>query len=105
MFHRQAARSASRTGHPELVLPGGPAGPAVPTRACCCPARPLVKVMMPATRSRRHPVDLWLCGHHYRASRAALAAAGARVYWLTAPGNEPSSTAGAANRVPPRPAP
>jgi len=34
---------------------------------------------MPPTRGRKHPVDLLLCGHHYRASRKALAAAGATV--------------------------
>jgi len=28
-------------------------------------------------------VDLWLCGHHYRASLAALLAAGANVEDLT----------------------
>ena len=37
---------------------------------------------MPATATRPHPVDLWLCGHHYRASRAALAGAGAAVQTL-----------------------
>jgi hypothetical protein len=34
---------------------------------------------MPATPERRHSVDLLLCGHHYRVSRQALAAAGARI--------------------------
>jgi hypothetical protein len=34
---------------------------------------------MPATAARPHPVDLLLCAHHYRVSRAALAAAGAVV--------------------------
>jgi hypothetical protein len=34
---------------------------------------------MPPTARRAHPVDLWLCGHHYRASLAALLAAGASV--------------------------
>jgi hypothetical protein len=53
--------------------------PAVPSRSCCCPARPAVKVLMPPTTARRHPVDLWLCGHHYRASLAALLAVGASV--------------------------
>jgi len=48
-------------------------------RACCCPAKPKVIVIMPPTRGRKHPVDLLLCGHHYRASRKALAAAGATV--------------------------
>jgi hypothetical protein len=46
-------------------------------RACCCPARPVVRVLIPPTAARRHSVDLLLCGHHYRASCAALAAAGA----------------------------
>ena len=49
-------------------------------RACCCPARPLVRVMLPAAGSRPELVDLLLCGHHYRASQAALRAAGAVVY-------------------------
>jgi len=49
-------------------------------RACCCPARPMVTVMMPPTASRPYPMDLLLCGHHYRVSQAALRAAGATVY-------------------------
>ena len=49
-------------------------------RACCCPARPAVRVIMRATACRPDPVDLLLCGHHYRASQAALQAAGAAVY-------------------------
>lgn len=53
--------------------------PSVPSRACCCPARPVVKVIMPQTPGRPHPVDLWLCGHHYRASLVALELAGATV--------------------------
>jgi len=48
-------------------------------RACCCPAQPVVRVIMPPTAQRRHAVDLLLCGHHYRVSRQALAAAGARI--------------------------
>jgi hypothetical protein len=32
---------------------------------------------MPPTSERPHPADLLLCGHHYLASRAALAAIGA----------------------------
>lgn len=47
-------------------------------RACCCPAKPVVIAIMPPKRGRR-PTDLLLCGHHYRASRKALAAAGATV--------------------------
>ena len=46
-------------------------------RACCCPARPVVRVLIRPAPARPHSVDLLLCGHHYRASGAALAAAGA----------------------------
>lgn len=53
--------------------------PSVPWRSCCCPARPAFKVIMPPTADRIHTVDLWLCGHHYRASHSALLKAGARV--------------------------
>ena len=45
-------------------------------RACCCPARPMVRVLMPATASRPYRVDLLLCGHHYRLFQWTLAAAG-----------------------------
>ena len=59
----------------------GPARPLNYTdRACCCPARPVVTVVIPAARGRPHPVDLLLCGHHYRVSRAALHTAGADIY-------------------------
>jgi hypothetical protein len=52
----------------------------VADRACCCPARPVVTVIMPPAPRRPHSVDLLLCGHHFRVSRAALTAAGAAVY-------------------------
>jgi hypothetical protein len=52
----------------------------VSDRADCCPARPVVRAILPATATRPEPVDLLLCGHHYRASRAALHAAGAAIY-------------------------
>jgi hypothetical protein len=52
----------------------------VAARACCCPAKPVVTVVMPPTASRPHPVDLLLCGHHFRVSQASLRAAGAAVY-------------------------
>jgi hypothetical protein len=48
-------------------------------RACCCPAPPVVRVIMLPTPERRHSVDLLLCGHHYRVSRQALVAAYANV--------------------------
>jgi hypothetical protein len=37
----------------------------------------MVRVLMPATQSRPYPVDLLLCGHHFRVSQSTLAAAGA----------------------------
>lgn len=49
-------------------------------RACCCPARPVVTVVMPPAATRPHPVDLLLCGHHFRVSQAALQTADAAVY-------------------------
>lgn len=62
----------------------GPAAVYAPSRryadrACCCPAHPAVIVMIPPANGRQTATDLLLCGHHYRASRAALAAAGATV--------------------------
>jgi hypothetical protein len=61
-------------------LPGTGRPIPVAGRACCCPAAPVVTVIMPPSAARRHPVDLLLCGHHYRVSQAALLAAGATVY-------------------------
>jgi hypothetical protein len=51
-------------------------------RACCCPGRPAVLVIMPATTARPHETELLLCGHHYRVSRHALAEVHAAVYEL-----------------------
>jgi hypothetical protein len=48
-------------------------------RACCCPAKAVVQVIMPPTSARPHASDLLLCGHHYRVSRATQAAAHAVV--------------------------
>ena len=39
---------------------------------------------MPPAAGRPHETELLLCGHHYRVSRAALAAAHARVEELRA---------------------
>ena len=33
---------------------------------CCCPARPVVRVLIPPASARPHSVDLLLCGHHHR---------------------------------------
>ena len=70
-------RRAPRPRPARRHCPGQPAGPADP--ACCCPARPVVRVVMPATAARPHRTELLLCGHHYRVSRQALAAARAVV--------------------------
>jgi hypothetical protein len=56
-----------------------PAREAPADTACCCPAKAAVRVTMPSTQARSHDAGLLLCGHHYRASRAALAAAHAVV--------------------------
>jgi hypothetical protein len=77
-FQPPSARKDARAAAPPLDdaissrdLPG--------TLACCCPARAMVQVVMPSTPARAHETDLLLCGHHYRASRTALAAAEAVV--------------------------
>ncbi|WP_300613337.1 hypothetical protein [Trebonia sp.] len=62
----------------ELPGPGKPL--TLVDRACCCPARPVVTVIMPPGPGHPFAADLLLCGHHYKASRAALRAAGATVY-------------------------
>jgi hypothetical protein len=49
--------------------------PSAVERACCCPSQPAVRVLMPPTAARPHVTDLLLCGHHFRASRDALATA------------------------------
>jgi hypothetical protein len=73
-----AHRDCADPGKLDDLLPSRPHRVAV--RACCCPAWPVVTVIMPPAGGRPHPVDLLLCGHHFRVSRAALEAAGAAVY-------------------------
>jgi len=46
-------------------------------QACCCPAPPAVIAVIPSADGSRAPAELFLCGHHYRQSRRALAACGA----------------------------
>jgi hypothetical protein len=58
--------------------------PCPPDRACCCVARAVVRVVMRPTPGRPNETELLLCGHHYRVSRQALAAAGAQVEELPA---------------------
>jgi hypothetical protein len=71
---RKDAESAQRPLDDAFPAREAPAG-----RACCCPAKAMLRVTMPPTQVRPHETDLMLCGHHYRASRSALAAAHAVV--------------------------
>ena len=77
-----ADTSAPGSGRPpqDDTLPGSPAWPE--DQACCCPAQPVVQVIMPPAARRERSVDLLLCGHHYRVSRRVLAAARARIEYL-----------------------
>jgi hypothetical protein len=94
--HQQALAAAIAPPH----APGGtgraPDALPVPDRACCCTAKPMVKVIMPTAAARPQPVDLWLCGHHWRASREALAAAGASAHQM---GEPDAGTPGAGERA------
>lgn len=47
--------------------------------ACCCPAAPMVQLVL-ARPDGRPPVELLLCGHHYRISADALTTGGATAY-------------------------
>jgi hypothetical protein len=79
-----AGRSATASAllHDDTIEAGSPValGP-----ACCCPANPVVRVIMPATAARPHRTELLLCGHHYRVSRQALAAANATIAEIPRP--------------------
>ncbi len=82
-LHTGADGSAPESGStpsPDPFLPDSPAYRE--DRACCCPAQPVVRVIMPPAAGRPHSVDLLLCGHHYRVSRKTLAKAGASVIYL-----------------------
>ncbi len=77
------ARRRVAAGIPDTLddaLPGPGRALPVTARACCCPARPVVTVVMPPAPGRPHRVDLLLCGHHYHVSQEALSAAGAADY-------------------------
>jgi hypothetical protein len=83
-FLHSSARNANsadqRRSGDAVTAAAGPVG--VADRACCCPARAAVRVIMPATAGRPGETDLLLCGHHYRVSRDALARAHAVVFEL-----------------------
>jgi hypothetical protein len=73
----------------DVIAAAEPSGPA--DQACCCAAKPAVRVTMPPTAARPRPTDLLLCAHHYRASHRSLEAARATVSML--PGT-PADVAG-----------
>ena len=75
-FTRRRLSTADRV---EDNQPGRTEPPRLADRSCCCPARPVVRVLIPPGPARAFSADLLLCGHHYLASRAALAAVGASV--------------------------
>ena len=72
-------RRAKVQGRPADDQAGWSGPPRLADRSCCCPARPVVRVLLPPAPARPHSVDLLLCGHHYLVSRAALVSAGAAV--------------------------
>lgn len=85
--HPPGQSTVSGLLHDDTIAAGRPAGP-----ACCCPANPVLRVVMPATATRPHRTELLLCGHHYRVSRQALAAAKATATELLGPeGNPPAA--------------
>jgi hypothetical protein len=71
---------------PDAATPAAPSA-GIPGRACCCPAKAAVRVIMPPAQGRPGETDLLLCGHHYLVSRRGLCAAGASVREL--PGTSP----------------
>jgi hypothetical protein len=79
-FLNRPARTDNAATRPldDAIAPShAPAG--LSDRACCCPARAMVQVVMPPAPARPRRIELLLCGHHYRVSRQALAAAGSTV--------------------------
>jgi hypothetical protein len=69
--HRQRPEPGTRAAYQDELR--------LAEHACCCSARPVVVAVMPPSTNRAHPTGILLCGHHYRASRAAPATAGASV--------------------------
>jgi hypothetical protein len=83
-------RVEGTAGLADATAPNGPAA-SLTDQACCCVARAVVRVVMPPTAGRPHETELLLCGHHYRVSRAALAAAHATVHELAGNFADPSA--------------
>ena len=102
LFTRHNGAAAGKNG----MLPQRAAPFSVTDQACCCPARPVVMVILPATADRPFPEDLLLCGHHFRLNESALRAAGAVAYDATGAPVTGDQVAAAAHAAPPaRPAP
>jgi hypothetical protein len=81
--HRGAGRATPADSSRPIAAENTQNSPSgIGQRACCCPAPPVVQVMMPHTAERPYPVDPWLCGHHYRVCQDALACAGAMIQHL-----------------------
>jgi hypothetical protein len=78
-FHHSPASKAAEAAAPSCVSAHQGPAPGAYDRACCCVARAVVRAVMPPAPDRPHETELLLCGHHYRVSRRALAAADARV--------------------------
>jgi hypothetical protein len=85
---RQASQAPDAA---EMLGDAASAGAPLLDQACCCVARAVVRVVMPPAPGRPHETELLLCGHHYRVSREALAAAHARVEDLA--GSDTDTTA------------
>ena len=88
MFRRGRKDASARQAVPDaLDRPSHHWPPAIwtpltgPSGACCCSAAAKVQlVMVPA--GGRGPVELLLCGHHYRVSSPALVTTGAAAFDL-----------------------
>ena len=102
LFTRHNGAAAGK----DEMLPERAAPFSVTDQACCCPASPVVMVILPATADRPFPEDLLLCGHHVRVNESALRAAGAVAYDATGAPVTGDQVAAAAHAAPPaRPAP
>ena len=78
--YRSARKNDNAATRPlDDVIPSRDTEPRPAERACCCPARAMVQVIMPPSPARPHSTELLLCGHHSRVSSQRLAAIGARL--------------------------
>jgi hypothetical protein len=86
MFSRLLSPTGHKTPEPARDQPAAARRDWAPLAhaelARCCSARPTMVAVFAPRHGRSRPVDLLLCGHHYRAGRASLAEAGAEFYCL-----------------------